>query len=119
MFIDVDGHSTLERVIKEVDKTDYKLAISNRCFETWLNMHQEKWEAKSCQTCKPPKSSECKSCFNVLYSGQFKNALKNLEKAVKNAKSVENSDTLKKQIPPFPGSRIFKFIESLNIFKAG
>jgi len=115
--MDVDGHVQLNEVVEKAKNKEYNVAVSNRCFETWLVMHQDAWSAKTCESCAPTKSEECKRCYNDLHNGQYRKSLALLEHAVFNAKSVETEETLISEIPPMPGSRVYKFIEALGIFE--
>ncbi|MFI3242283.1 MAG: RloB family protein [Alphaproteobacteria bacterium] len=115
LVIDYDRWGkVLHDVINEAETNKYNLAISNISFNTWLYMHNDKWDCEiKAQCC----SSECKKCSTDITKNGYKELARRASVAIQNAKTCETATTQrsKTQIPPCPGSRMYKLLESLRI----
>lgn len=119
LVIDYDswGDKKLNVIHKECQKSSYHLAVSNPCFELWLNLHQDNPKT-------PSKCSDCENELNKLLLGNYsKNdfdvdkLLKKLDKAIAKAKQLH-----KNKAEPFPkqvGTHVYLLVEKLNESEAG
>lgn len=106
--------STIHNVISDAERLGFGIAISNISFNTWLFMHDEDWNCSSVTDCS---SSKCKKCSSVVLRSGYTNIVKKINIAVTNAKNCETQSSLSScsQIPPKPGSRVYKLIEKLGV----
>jgi hypothetical protein len=112
LVIDYDawGETKLNQVYSECRKNSFNLAVSNPCFELWLNFHQE--NPKSPKTC-----SDCGKELTKLL-GKYDKAnynveklLDNLNKAISKAKQLHQDEN--EMFPKEPGTHVYLLAEKL------
>lgn len=113
LVIDYDawGDIKLTEVYLECQKNSFNLAVSNPCFELWLNFHQD--NPKSPKTC-----SEChKELVKLL--GKYNKADFDVEKLLEKLdKAIEKSSQLHQvkteMFPKETGTHVYLLVEKLN-----
>ena len=113
-WIVIDRNSWKEEEILEVyrecKKKHYQLAVSNPCFELWLNFHQNNPKSpKSCAECQ----KEVKKLLDVYEKNNYDAAklIKEIAFAIKKAKSLHLEES-----EPFPkdtGTHVYLLAEKL------
>lgn len=104
----------LYSTIQEAHINHFNLAISNISFNTWLYMHDNDWICTNAPDCC---SKKCKKCSQNILKKDFDSIVSNVRNAVDRAKKCETSasENSETEIPPCPGSRVYKLIEELGI----
>lgn len=113
LVIDYDswGEDKLSEIHQNCLESNYNLAVSNPCFELWLNLHQDNPKT-------PNKCSVCEQELKKLLGDYSKNSfdvdklIGKLDKAIAKAKQLH-----KNKNEPFPkntGTHVYKLAEKLN-----
>lgn len=112
-IVDFDnwGEAQILEAYKECKENKYELAVSNPCFELWLNFHQDK--PKTPKTC-----SDCQKELRKLLKSYSKNdydvykLLEKLDKAVEKARQLhQNKD---ENFPKDTGTHVYLLVEKLK-----
>ena len=105
------GDIKLTEVYLECRKNSFNLAVSNPCFELWLNFHQD--NPKSPKTC-----SECQKEL-VKLLGKYDKAdydveklLEKLDNAIEKACQLHQDKT--EMFPKETGTHVYLLVEKLN-----
>ena len=122
LVFDVDNRSEerLKVVCDEAEKENFRVAISNPCFEFWLFLH--KFDAKGLDQSIYQVSPEQrpKLMKQILHDSKYDyhsldhwDFPKDVEGAIERAKNKERGR--RKSFPLFPGTDVYKVVKSLPI----
>jgi hypothetical protein len=112
LVVDYDswGDAKLDAVYAECEEYGYKLAVTNPCFELWLNFHQK--NPKS-----PKRCSDCIAELQKLLGDYEKHnfdvgkLLPSIQHAIKTASHLDAEPT--EPYPKQTGSRVYLLVEKL------
>lgn len=112
LVIDYDswGEPKLDEIRRKCQESKYHLAVSNPCFELWLNLHQD--NPKMPKTC-----SDCQQELKKLLGDYSKNnfdvdkLIGKLDKAISKAKQLHK--TKNEPFPKQTGTHVYKLVEKL------
>ena len=114
LVIDYDSWSDkkLNEIYGECKQRNYKLAVSNPCFELWLNFHQDKSKTpKTCSDCQ----KELKKLLKIYDKNNYDadRLLEKLEKAIEKSRQLHQDKD-----EPFPkdsGTHVYLLVEKLIV----
>lgn len=105
------GETQLKKAFEECENNKFNLAVSNPCFELWLNFHRD--------TLKTPKTCpECERELKRFLGDYSKNnydvdkLISKLDKAITKAKQLHKNK--KEPFPKDTGTHVYLLVEKLN-----
>jgi hypothetical protein len=112
LVIDFDSWTVkkLSRIYQKCENNNYNLAVSNPCFELWLNLHQDNPKT-------PQKCSDCLKELKKLLGNYSKNnfdvdkLIENVEKAISKAEQLQKNET--EALPTETGTHVYKLVVKL------
>jgi hypothetical protein len=119
LVFDVDnrGESTLTELCSQAATEHFLVAISNPCFEFWLFLHRfnaEELDLRVSAAAPANRPHELKQILKYNYMKlEYKDFRADVDLAVRRARRIEAGR--RTVVPRFPGTHVYKVVESLPI----